>query len=352
MNKGRMMRIEVVAAIIRKGDKIFATQRGYGEFKDWWEFPGGKMEPGESPEDALVREIREELDAEISIDKYLYTVEWDYPKFHLTMHCYMSSLLNEAIHLNEHEAARWLTKEDINSVKWLPADLILLPKIVKELEESRIRKFGTCFFEQYAQISLSALLGREFESLVNLDRPDLQSPAGRAIGIEVTRAMEESREAEEELLKDLSGFTRTQEDEDIDNILEYGYAFGLHCGKYIGIRELPYWKMALPMRRIIESKVAKVGSGFYGNFDKMGLFVFSKDNLGEADALKTMNYTISIQKYQDIRYNRLYLADVDDLFVCNLDDGITPGSRLIRYKISQEQRREFYLEAVRRQLGQ
>ena len=211
------------------------------------------------------------------------------------------------------------------------------------------RKFDTCFFEQYAQISLSALLGSEFECLVNLDRPDLQTPDGHTIGIEVTRAMEESKSAEQALLKDLAGLTVGDYDGDVDNILEYGYAFGLHCGKYIGVRELPYWKMALPMRRILESKVNKVGSGFYGHFTKMGLFVFSKDNLGEADALKTMNYTIGLQKYLDNKYNRLYIADVDDLFVCNLDDEISPSSRLIRYHVTQEQRRTFYLEAIHRQ---
>lgn len=129
-----MKTIEVVAAIIRKGDDIFATQRGYGDFKDWWEFPGGKMEPGEAPEEALIREIWEELSTEISVDKYLYTVDYDYPKFHLTMHCYMCSLLSEALHLNEHEAARWLNKEDFYSVNWLPADEILLPMIEKELD--------------------------------------------------------------------------------------------------------------------------------------------------------------------------------------------------------------------------
>jgi 8-oxo-dGTP diphosphatase len=129
-----MKQIVVVAAIIRRGDRILATQRGYGEWKDWWEFPGGKMEPGETPEEALVREIREELDTEISVDKFLSTVDWDYPNFHLTMHCFMASLLQEALHLNEHEAARWLTKEEIHSVRWLPADEGLLPKIVAELE--------------------------------------------------------------------------------------------------------------------------------------------------------------------------------------------------------------------------
>ena len=129
-----MKQIEVVAAIIRKGNRIFATQRGYGEWKDWWEFPGGKMEMGETPQEALVREIREELDTEIFVDKYLCTIELDYPKFHLTMHCYMSTLQNDSLHLNEHEAARWLAKDEIHSVRWLPADELLLPVIVKELE--------------------------------------------------------------------------------------------------------------------------------------------------------------------------------------------------------------------------
>lgn len=104
-----MKQIEVVAAIIRKDDKIFATQRGYGEWKDWWEFPGGKMEAGETPEEALKREIREELSTEISVDEFLCTVEYDYPKFHLTMHCYLCSLMTDSLHLNEHEAAKWLT---------------------------------------------------------------------------------------------------------------------------------------------------------------------------------------------------------------------------------------------------
>ena len=128
---GSRQSIEVVAAIIRRDDKIFATQRGYGEWKDWWEFPGGKMEPGETPEAALIREIREELDTEIRIDRFLHTVEWDYPKFHLTLHCYLCSLLSESIHLNEHEAARWLDAGSIYSVKWLPADNDILPLVFR-----------------------------------------------------------------------------------------------------------------------------------------------------------------------------------------------------------------------------
>ena len=124
-----MKQIEVVAAIIHKDDRIFATQRGYGDWKDWWEFPGGKMEAGETPEEALKREIREELSTEIQLDKLFCTVEWDYPKFHLTMHCYLCSLLTEALHLNEHEAARWLPKEELDSVQWLPADVQIIERL-------------------------------------------------------------------------------------------------------------------------------------------------------------------------------------------------------------------------------
>ena len=124
----------VVAAIIVKGAEVFATQRGYGPWKDWWEFPGGKVEPGETPEEALKREIREELDAEINIGKLLHTVEWDYPDFHLSMKCYLCTLAGDHIHLLEHESARWLSADDLDSVKWLPADEGLLPIIMAQLK--------------------------------------------------------------------------------------------------------------------------------------------------------------------------------------------------------------------------
>ena len=125
-----MKQIEVVAAIIRDEEGcVFATQRGYGEWKDWLEFPGGKMEAGETPEEALKREIREELSTEISVDEFLCTVDYDYPQFHLTMHCYLCSLIGEALHLNEHEAAKWLAKDELDSVDWLPADLEVVQTI-------------------------------------------------------------------------------------------------------------------------------------------------------------------------------------------------------------------------------
>lgn len=119
-----MKTINVVAAIIRDANgRILCTQRGYGEWKDWWEFPGGKLETGETPEEALKREIREELSTEIRVDEFLCTVDYDYPTFHLTMHCYLCSLLTGALHLNEHKAARWLEISELGSVKWLPADV-------------------------------------------------------------------------------------------------------------------------------------------------------------------------------------------------------------------------------------
>lgn len=117
-----MKTIEVVAAVILKDGAVFATQRGYGPWKDWWEFPGGKIEAGECPQEALVREIREELEAEVEVGELLETVEWDYPDFHLTMHCFICTLLSESMRLNEHEAAAWLTRETLDTVRWLPAD--------------------------------------------------------------------------------------------------------------------------------------------------------------------------------------------------------------------------------------
>ena len=128
-----MPTIQVVAAIIIRNGEVFATQRGYGEWKGWWEFPGGKIEPGECPQEALKREIKEELDADIAVGDLLDTVEWDYPTFHLTMHCYVCSLESESLNLNEHSDAAWLTKETLESVKWLPADLVLLEKIAERL---------------------------------------------------------------------------------------------------------------------------------------------------------------------------------------------------------------------------
>ena len=124
-----MKTVKVVAAIIREGDKVFATQRGYGDYKDGWEFPGGKIEPGESPEQALAREIKEELDTDIAVEDYLTTIEYDYPGFHLSMQCYWCRIVDGMPVLKEHEAARWLDADHIDSVDWLPADLTIVDLI-------------------------------------------------------------------------------------------------------------------------------------------------------------------------------------------------------------------------------
>lgn len=124
-----MKEIKVVAAIIVKDGRLLATQRGYGDYKDWWEFPGGKIEPGETPEQALKREIKEELDTEISVGDHLITVEYDYPKFHMTMGCYLCSVVSGKLTLLEHEAAKWLGPDELESVKWLPSDIEVVEKI-------------------------------------------------------------------------------------------------------------------------------------------------------------------------------------------------------------------------------
>lgn len=129
-----MKQIEVVAAIIHDDEgRIFATQRGYGDWKDWWEFPGGKMEAGETREEALLREIREELETSIVVERHIQTVEWDYPAFHLTMHCFLCRVESGTLTLKEHEAARWLAKEELDCVHWLPADVQIIEKLKQSI---------------------------------------------------------------------------------------------------------------------------------------------------------------------------------------------------------------------------
>ena len=128
-----MKTVHVVAAVIREGDRIFATQRGYGEQKDGWEFPGGKIEAGETPQQALVREIREELDTGITVGDYLTTIEYDYPAFHLSMQCFWAAICDGEPVLKEHEAAKWLRAEELDEIPWLPADLTIIPLIKEKL---------------------------------------------------------------------------------------------------------------------------------------------------------------------------------------------------------------------------
>lgn len=208
------------------------------------------------------------------------------------------------------------------------------------------RKFDTCFFERYAQITLETFLGSRYASLVNEDRPDLQMP-DHSLGIEVTRAMEPRKNVAEELLQEMAGFP-TEDKDEIDQILHSGYGFGLQDGRYIGHLEYDYWRLALPLRRIIESKVGKVGSGFYGDFQEYGLYIFCKDDLSEEDVLLTMEYTSDLQRHLDIRYSKLYLSLIDKLYICDLDsvDRTSHKTTCTSYAISRKMCKHFFLKAL------
>ncbi|MBR5198780.1 MAG: hypothetical protein IKW20_03000 [Bacteroidales bacterium] len=208
------------------------------------------------------------------------------------------------------------------------------------------RKFDTCFFERYAQITLETFLGPRYANLVNEDRPDLQMP-DHSLGIEVTRAMEPHKNVAEELLQEMAGFPIEDKDE-IDQILHSGYGYGLQDGKYIGHLEYDYWRLALPLRRIIESKVGKVGSGFYGDFQEYGLYIFCKDDLSEEDVILTMEYTSDLQRHLDIKYSKLYLSLIDKLYICDLDsvDRTSHKTTCTSYAISRKMCKHFFLKAL------
>jgi len=217
-----------------------------------------------------------------------------------------------------------------------------------------MRKWGTCFFELYAQITLEDLVGPEYAVLVNRDRPDLQTQDHKTMGIEVTRAMEENKEVAKSLLKEMSGIVPREVEgfrqADLDRMMDFGYSYGLIEGKIIGDKEINYWSMALPLRRIIESKVSKCLNGLYGDFEKMGLYVFSKDPITLLQAQHTCSHIMSLQKYHDGGYDMLYLSEISNLYVCNLTEGLSVSSRIEGIPITQQMRKEFYLEATRRNL--
>ena len=208
------------------------------------------------------------------------------------------------------------------------------------------RKFDTCFFERYAQICLETLLGSAYAGLVNEDRPDLQMP-DKSMGIEVTRAMEPTKNVANQLLKEMAGLNIKEEDkEEVGQIIDSGYGYGLQEGKYIGQIEYEYWALAQPLRRIIESKVSKVASGFYGEFDEYGLYIFCKDDLSEEEVRLTMEYACDLQRHIDIRYSTMYLSLIDKLYVCDLkgaDCTAEPG-RCSSYDISRGMSRLFFME--------
>ena len=208
-------------------------------------------------------------------------------------------------------------------------------------------RFDTCFFERYARVSLETLLNRRFAELLNKDRPDLQSPDGISLGIEVTRAMPQTKEAAQSMIKEMAGAAPVPEDmEDLDTILSSGYGYGLQGGRYVGSKEYDYWSMALPMRRIIESKVRKAGDGFYGSFRVLDLYVFCKDSLSEVEVLDFLRYTMKVQEGQEVRYSCLYLSEISGLDVCNLTGDISDTYRIARHPISPELRKEFFHKAL------
>lgn len=210
------------------------------------------------------------------------------------------------------------------------------------------RKFGTCFFERYAQITLETFLGEKYSDLVNEDRPDLQMP-DMSLGIEVTRAMEPRKDVATAMLQEMAGIEVQEEDkEEVEKIISSGYGYGLQDGKYIGHLEYEYWALAHPLRRIIESKVGKVGSGFYGNFKEYGLYIFCKDHLSEEEVVLTMEYTDSLQRNLDVKYSKMYLSLIDRLYICDLDnvDRMTHKTTCTHHDIPRGMRRLFFLEAL------
>ena len=211
-----------------------------------------------------------------------------------------------------------------------------------------MRKFDTCFFERYAQITLETVLGKSYAGLVNEDRPDLQMP-DMSLGIEVTRAMEPRKEEAINLLKEMAGLEIPEEDRDeMGQILKSGYGYGLQDGRYVGHLEYEYWSLALPLRRIIESKIAKVGSGFYGDFKEFGLYIFCKDDLTEDEVLLTMEYASDLQRHLDIRYSTIYLSLIDKLYVCDLTqvDRTLHKTTCTSYDISRRMCKEFFQRAL------
>ena len=211
-----------------------------------------------------------------------------------------------------------------------------------------MRKFDTCFFERYAQITLETVLGKEYADLVNEDRPDLQKP-DRSLGIEVTRAMEPRKEEAMNLLKEMAGLEVPETDrEEMGQIIRSGYGYGLQDGKYVGHLEYEYWSLALPLRRIIESKISKVASGFYGDFEEFGLYIFCKDDLSEEEVTLTMEYASDLQRHLDVKYSKIYLSLIDKLYVCDLTqvDRLDHKTTCTFHDISRRMCKQFFLQAL------
>lgn len=192
------------------------------------------------------------------------------------------------------------------------------------------------------------LLGQEYAALINEDRPDLQME-DRSLGIEVTRAMEPRKDVAREMLKEMAGLEVQESDrEEMGEILRSGYGYGLQDGKYIGHLEYEYWALALPLRRIIASKIEKVGSGFYGDFKEFGLYIFCKDDLSHDEVILTMEYASDLQRHLDVKYSKMYLSLIDRLYVCDLTqvDRLDHKTTCTSHDISRRMCKEFFLQAL------
>ena len=202
-------------------------------------------------------------------------------------------------------------------------------------------KFDTCFFERYAMVSLATLLGDHYAHLVNRDRPDLQDEE-QSLGIEVTRAIRENKNVANALVNEMAGEDVIEVNaEDLRHINQSGYAYGLGDGSIIGRNEYEFWSLALPLKRILEIKMDKVNNGFYGDFHEFGLFVFTKEDLDLDQIKQTIAFMMEKQAYQNRLYSRLFISQIQSLFDCDLETG-----HYRKIKISQEQRRSFYEEAI------
>jgi len=203
-------------------------------------------------------------------------------------------------------------------------------------------KFDTCFFERYAMVSLATLLGEHYAHLVNRDRPDLQDEE-QSIGIEVTRAIRENKNVANALVNEMAGEDIKEVNaEDLRHINQSGYAYGLGDGSIVGRNEYEFWSLALPLKRILEIKMDKVNNGFYGDFDEFGLFVFTKEDLDLDQIKQTIAFMREKQAYQNRLYSRLFISQIQAMFDCDLETG-----QYKKYKVSREQRRQFYDEAIR-----
>lgn len=202
-------------------------------------------------------------------------------------------------------------------------------------------KFDTCFFERYAMVSLAALMGEHYAHLVNRDRPDLQDEQ-RGIGIEVTRAIRENKNVANALVNEMAGKNVVEVNPaELQQIKQSGYAYGLGDGTIIGRNEYEYWSLALPMKRILEIKMDKVNNGFYGDFQEFDLFVFTKEAIDAAQIEQTIAFMMQYQAQQSVGYSRLFVSQIQTMFVCDLVSG-----RFEEKKISRAQRRRFYDSAL------